>query len=407
MSDIKTDICVVGGGPAGLTLALLLLRSGVRVTVVEKARNFDREYRGEILQPGGLALLDRLGVLDGARERGAYELSRFQLSDGQRVLMDFDYGRLPAPHDHLLSLPQRHLLEELHEACEKFDGFDYLPRQGISGLKRDGGAVHGITTLGRDGSHSVEALCVVGADGRYSKTRVLAGITNQRHDVFDMDVLWFKLPMRQPPSGVVRIHRGEGGPVIVYDSFPDSIQVGWTLAHGSHREISGRGIDFVREQAARSLPEYADLIREYVGALTDLTLLDVFAARAEQWVQDGLVLIGDAAHTHSPLGAQGINLAVQDAVVLHPVLLDAVRRGSASASALGAYEQARSGDIDAVMRLQVMQSKGMFATGKVAAAIRPRVAKAVSRTPLGRRITRRIAFGNPDIRVHEELFTAA
>lgn len=406
MSDIETDICVVGGGPAGLTLALLLLRSGVRVTVVEKNRSLDREYRGEILQPGGLALLDRLGVLAGAKERGAYELRRFRLTERRRVLMEFDYGRLPAPYDHLLSLPQRHLLEELLGCCEQFDGFRYLEGQGLAELVRDGGAVRGLTTIGRDAGHSVEALCVVGADGRYSKTRALAGITNQRHDVFDMDVLWFKLPMSEQPSGVVRIHRGDGGPVIAYDSFPGSVQAGWTLPHRSYREISGRGIDYVRDAAARSLPEYADRIREHVGVLTDLTLLDVFAARAERWALDGLVLIGDAAHTHSPLGAQGINLAIQDAAVLHPVLLDAVRGRTATAEVLGAYEKARSADIDAVMRLQVMQSKGMFATGKVAAAVRPRIAKVVSRTPLGRRVTRRIAFGNPGIRVREDLFTA-
>jgi monooxygenase len=405
VTDIRTDVCVVGGGPAGLTLALLLLRSGVRVTVVEKARGLDREYRGEILQPGGLALLDRLGVLRDARDRGACELTRFRLTDSRRVLMDFDYRRLPAPYDHLLSLPQRHLLQALLSRCERFEEFRHLPGHGVARLLEDGGAVRGVTTKGHDGARTVTARVVVGADGRYSKTRTLAGIANRRHDVFDMDVLWFKLSA--DPTGVVRIHRGAGGPVIAYDSHPGSVQIGWTLPHHSYRETAARGIEHVREQVARSLPEYADRIRASVGALTDLTLLDVFAARAEHWVRDGLVLIGDAAHTHSPLGAQGINLAVQDAVVLHPVLVDALRRGTGAVGAdlLAAYERERAADIDAVMRLQVMQSKGMFAEGRLAATVRPRIAKAVSRTPLGRRITRRIAYGNPAIQVREDLFT--
>lgn len=403
--DIRTDVCVVGGGPAGCTLALLLLRSGVRVTLVEKARTFDREYRGEILQPGGLLLLDALGVLGGAKARGARAHSRFRLTDRRRVLMEFDYGRMPGPHNHLLSLPQRHLLEELHAACEKYDDFTFLPGHRIAELRHEDGAMRGLTTSGHDGSRTVDALCVVGADGRYSKTRSLAGIANRRHDVFDMDVLWFKLPAPGGPTGVVRIHRGEGGPVIAYDSHPDTVQAGWTLPHGSYRQTAELGIDHVREQAARSLPEYADRIRETLTALTDLTLLDVFAARAERWVDDGLVLIGDAAHTHSPLGAQGLNLAVQDAVALHPFLVEAVRRGSAARDVLGAYETARSPDIDAVMRLQLMQSKGMFASGRVAAAVRPQIARIVSRTPVGTRITRRIAFGNRAIRIREDLFT--
>ncbi|CAM5658526.1 Monooxygenase OS=Streptomyces antimycoticus OX=68175 GN=SANT12839_038700 PE=4 SV=1 [Streptomyces antimycoticus] len=64
--EIDTDVCVVGGGPAGLVLALLMLRSGARVTVVECARAHQRVFRGEILQPGAMAL-DALDVLAGAR----------------------------------------------------------------------------------------------------------------------------------------------------------------------------------------------------------------------------------------------------------------------------------------------------------------------------------------------------
>jgi 2-polyprenyl-6-methoxyphenol hydroxylase and related FAD-dependent oxidoreductases len=141
-----------------------------------------------------------------------------------------------------------------------------------------------------------------------------------------------------------------------------------------------------------------------VTSLHDLTLLDVFAGCAQQWARDGLVLIGDSAHTHGPLGAQGINLALQDAALLHPILVKALRTGDVSAAALGEFATLRRPDVDRVLKMQLMQSKGMLAKNPVADAIRPVATTLIGRTPIGKKITQRIAFGNPAIRVHSELF---
>ncbi len=404
MEEIKTDFCIVGGGPAGLTLALLLLRSGARVTVVERSRSFDREYRGEILQPGGLALLDELGVLAGARERGAHEHQRFQLVERGRALLDIDYQRLPPPYNYLLSIPQRHVLEELLSRCARHDGFTYLGGSRITSLLREHGQVRGVTSEGRDGRHAVVAHCVVGADGRYSKTRRLAGIATRRLDVFDYDVLWFKVPAAGREPRDVRIFRAAGSPVLVYRSYPDSIQIGWTLPHRAYPALAAHGVDHVKEEVIRAIPPYAELIAEHVRALTDLTLLDVFAGQAEEWVADGLVLLGDSAHTHSPIGAQGINLAIQDAALLHPVLMASLAAGDASADFLSRFPAERRPSIDRVMRLQVMQSKAMLSHGKFAATVRPRAAKLLAHTPVYRKILTRIAFGDRPVRIATDLF---
>lgn len=409
MSEAGTDVCVVGGGPAGLMLALLLLRSGLKVTVVEKARSLERDYRGEILQPGGLRILDQAGVLPRAKARGSYELTRFQLMDGSRPVMDMDYRRLPAPHNYLLSLPQRHLLAELGERCREQPGFVLLSGYRASELVRAQatGAISGVVADSGTERVTVRARCVVGADGRYSKVRALAGIGNHRYDVFDLDVVWFKLPWAGEPTGRVRIFRAPTNPALVYDAFPGAIQIGWTVPHGGYRAVAARGLAEVTAQIRQSVPEYAGLIDAHITSLTDLKLLDVFGARARRWATDGLVLLGDAAHTHSPLGAQGINLALQDAAILHPILVRALADGDLSGGRLDEFERRRGRDIDGVMRFQKMQSKGMFAAGGLAGFLQPLAGRLLMQTPVGAKITRHVTLGNPGIRLAHELFDHA
>ncbi|SBT42911.1 FAD-dependent monooxygenase [Micromonospora auratinigra] len=405
MEDVEVDICVVGAGPAGLTLALLLLRSGVRVAVVEKATGLDRQFRGEILQPGGQAVLDRLGVLAGARERGAVEHDGFQLVQRGRVLIDGDYRRLPGPFNCLLSIPQPHVLAVLLAACEGYDGFRWLPGHKVTALLDTDGRVAGVRCAGPGGERVVTARCVVGADGRYSKVRRLAGIDPGRHDVFDQDVVWCKLPAPADAPYRVQIFRADGNPVLTYRSVPEQLQLGWTLPHGGWREVTAGGIDAVRARIRAAAPPYADLVDAHLRSLRDLTLLDVFSARAPEWTRDGLLLVGDAAHTHSPIGAQGINLALQDAVAAHPVLVAAVRAGHADRALLERFTARRRREIAAIGRIQRVQSGAMLAAGRVAGAVRPRLAGVASRTPLYRAVLGRIAFGDRSLRIAEDLLT--
>ena len=403
MDELTTDFCVVGAGPAGLALSLLLLRSGARVTLVERSRTLDRAYRGEILQPGGSKILDGLGVLAGVRERGAYTLDGFRFVAGGRPQLTVDYTRLPAPYHYLLSTPQQHILAELVERCGRYERFTYRPGSRIRQLLTDGGRVTG-AVIGGDNEAAVRALCVIGADGRYSKTRQLAGFGNTRLDVFDQDLLWFKLtvaPERRP--GWVEIHRGEAGAVLVHDSYPDKVQIGWTLPHRGYAAVADRGVAHIKEMISSLLPRYADLIAEQVTDLADLTLLDVFAATADEWVRDGLVLIGDAGHTHGPLGAQGINLALQDAALLHPVLMGALRDGDAGAAVLKAYAAARRPDVEKVLQVQLAQAEGML--GRRPAGAPPGADQ--RRPPADDDRTAWIAYGNPGIRVCSDLFVDA
>jgi 6-methylpretetramide 4-monooxygenase len=400
----QADVCIVGGGPAGLTLALLLVRSGAEVIVVEKARSLEREYRGEILQPGALLLLDQLGLLAPVRRRGGYELSRFQLVEHGKILMDIDYRRLLRPYDYLFSVPQRHLLEELQAACTAHTGFKQLSGTAAHALLREGDRVTGIRCGSGDQEQTVLARCVVGADGRYSRVRKLAGIGYQRIEAFEHDVLWFKLPAPDRAVHDIRVMRDSGSPMLVHDSYPGRLQLGWTLPHRGYRELAAGGIGPVKEAIASAAPAYRDLIMEQITSLNDLTLLDVFAGAAQAWAADGLLLIGDAAHTHGPIGAQGINLALQDAAVAHEVLLAALHAGDTGGHMLAPFEERRRPAIDRVMTLQGRQAKAMLSTGRLARVVRPAAAKVLAHTPLYRKVLGQIAFGDRGIRIRTDLF---
>ncbi|MDN3027276.1 FAD-dependent monooxygenase [Streptomyces sp. S.PB5] len=406
VGELEADVCVVGAGPAGLALALMLLRSGVKVALLERSTGLRRDFHGEILQPGGQRILGDLGVLDAARERGACTLKGFQVLQDQRLVLDIDYRRLQSPYDCLLALPQRHLLQELLAACRGLPGFTLLEGYRLNALLRDGDAVTGaVAQRGTGHTATVRARVVVGADGRFSRTRMLAGIDAGRTEAFDQDVVWFALPAPGLAPGYVQVHRTERGALLVHDTHPGRLRIGWTLPHRSWNRVAALGIDAIRRELTDALPQFAELFREHPPALSDLQLLDVFAAQAQEWVRDGLMLVGDSAHTHGPIGAQGINLALQDAAAAHPVLLDAVRAGDASRDRLLPYEQRRRPAAASVHRMQRIQAKAVLGHGgPVVTRLRSRAAAVVTRSRIGERITRKVAYGIDPVDVRTDLF---
>jgi monooxygenase len=403
-SDEQAEVCIVGAGPAGLTLALLLLRSGLRVSLVERTRAFDREFRGEILQPGAMQLLDELGVLADIRRRGGYELERFEMIDNGRLCMRIEYRDLASDFNFLLSVPQRHLLEELLAQCCRYRRFNYHEGASITALERDGGRVVGIHYRQDSEERTIAASLVVGADGRYSKTRKLAEIPFNRQENFAHDVLWFRVPLPAGDPTQVRVYRSGGNPVLAYRSYPDFLQLGWTLPHGRYRELASQGFDETKRQILRAAPMYEAPIAQAIHKMSDLTLLDVFSGNAGIWTLPGLVLVGDSAHTHGPIGAQGINLAIQDAVVLHPEVIRSVSSGEDGTDDLGPYEARRRPDIEAVTVLQGRQARGMLSDNPIGNLLRPYVMRALGHTPIYAKTLNQLAFGRSPISVRSDLF---
>lgn len=388
---IRTDVAVVGGGPGGLVSALMLLRSGLSVTVLEKSPTLDRTFRGEVLQPGGIEVLDQLGVLGEAAALGSVRHHRFRFLHGEKTVFTVDYSRMPAPGDQLLSLPQRHLLSVLLQQCARHDRFRYLARQRVNDLVHPGRPGEQTSVITRD--YAVHAQCVVGADGRHSIVRKLSGLgANPRRDS-EFDVAWLRLAAAPAPSEV-RTFADASMPVLSYHPAPDSVQIGCLIPGGSYPQLVDEGIARFRERLAQVAPPLAEPVREQLHDFDQVSLLDAFCQTAPRWSCPGVVLIGDAAHTPSPVGAQGINLSLQDAVALHPLLVRAIAQGNEQGS-IAEFEAIRRPAVEQISAMQRAQTRMLFSPsrGPIARRARMTAVRLVHRTPLGAKITRRIAHG--------------
>ncbi len=322
----RTTCLVVGGGPAGMVLGLLLARAGVAVTVLEKHADFLRDFRGDTVHASTLTLLDELGL--GERFAGLpqrrFDRVRVQLDQG--FVQVGDMSRLPGRHRHIALVPQWDLLDLLADAAAEEPTFTLRRDAEVVDLVREGGRVAGVRFVDRtDGSrHELRATLTVACDGRRSAVRAAAGLAPRGFGV-PMDVWWFRLPRRaDDPSGAVG--RFSAGRIMVMIDRGDYWQCGYLIGKGSDAVLRAEGIDGFRARLTDLVAWVGDRVDTLVS-FDDVKLLDVRLERLRRWYADGLLLIGDAAHAMSPVGGVGINLAVQDAVAAARILAPALRAG--------------------------------------------------------------------------------
>jgi 2-polyprenyl-6-methoxyphenol hydroxylase-like FAD-dependent oxidoreductase len=322
----RTTCLVVGGGPAGMVLGLLMARAGVEVTVLEKHADFLRDFRGDTVHASTLTLLDELGLADRFAKIPHRLLDRMQAQLDNGTVPLADLRRLPGAHQNIALVPQWDLLDMLAEAAEEESTFTLRRNAEVRGLLREGGKVVGVRYIDREtgAEHQMRATVTVACDGRGSAVRSAAGLRPRSFGV-PMDVWWFRLPRREddPPGGVGRFSTGH---FCVMIDRGDYWQCAYLIRKGSDAALRAAGIEELRRRFATLLPWMADRV-DQLRSWDDVSLLDVRLERLRRWDLDGLVLIGDAAHAMSPVGGVGINLAVQDAVATARILGPALASG--------------------------------------------------------------------------------
>ena len=379
---VEADICVVGAGPAGLTLALGLARRGRDVVVLDQKSAFERSFRGETMSPDAVWLLDRLGVL--GRLRGStLTTKRIELRDGGRRVLTADFAASGRPSPYPVEIPQPLLLAALHEQASALPGYRLLRGHAASGLLRDGaGRVAGVRCERPDGSVEVRAALTVAADGRYSTLRDLAGLDAAKIPLA-RDFVWFKVPM--PPRwdrDVYHVRLLRGAQAVIIPTVPDHLRVGFNVPKGELRRLRARGIGALHERIAELAPDLAPTVRDHVADWSGTAALDIFTAVVPRWSVPGFVLAGDAAHTLSPVLGLGVHHALVDAVHLAPLAADALGRpgrGAALDAAAAEFQRLREPSVALSRSLQLRQERAFEVSGFAGAALRRNVYRAVDR----------------------------
>ncbi|WP_066583206.1 FAD-dependent oxidoreductase [Sphingomonas pruni] len=383
MTDV--DVCIIGGGPAGMVAGLLFARAGLKTTVLEKHKDFLRDFRGDTVHPSTLRVFSELGLLDELLRRPHQKVERLGARIAGRDMQIVDLTHLNVPAPYIALMPQWDFLDFVADAARRYPTFDL--RQSCEGaeLIEEGGRVIGVRTA--DGQE-IRARLTIAADGRDSRHR--DGLPAIQIGA-PMDVFWFRIPkVAQPENDTMGVF--DTGILFVLIDRGDYYQCAFVFPKGGAEKIRAEGLDAFRDRVRAIGPETAT-VDQGVTRWDDVKLLTVTVDRLQKWDRPGLLVIGDAAHAMSPIGGVGINLAVQDAVAAANILAAPMAAGDDPDPLLHKVHDRRIRAVKLTQGMQKMVQDTIIApllSNSEPLDAPPLAAKMLDRIPLLRRIPARL-----------------
>jgi 2-polyprenyl-6-methoxyphenol hydroxylase-like FAD-dependent oxidoreductase len=389
-TEARTTCCIAGGGPAGMMLGFLLARAGIDVIVLEKHKDFLRDFRGDTIHPSTLELMHELGLLQRFLALPHQEARYLGGVIGDEHVRIADFTHLPTKCRFVAFMPQWDFLDFMAGEARAHPAFSLRMETEAVDIIEEEGRIAGVRARDRHGGElRIRAGLVVGADGRHSTIRRAAGL--EVEDIgAPIDVLWMRLT-RRPSDGAEALGRVKAGCIFVMIDRGDYWQCALVIAKGGFEEVKRRGMEALRNTIAEIAPALKDRV-EQLRDWRDVSLLTVTVDRLKRWWRPGLICVGDAAHAMSPVGGVGINLAIQDAVAAANILAEPLRTGSLRNDNLQAIQDRRMFPTRATQALQVVIQNRILSRVLAAKAplSPPWPIKLLSRVPILQRIPARI-----------------
>jgi 2-polyprenyl-6-methoxyphenol hydroxylase-like FAD-dependent oxidoreductase len=365
--------------------------------VLEGHESFHREFRGEVLQPSTAHLLDELGLLEYILAQPHSLLTEGLVRLNGKIAGEFSFKTIVPEYPYAIWMPQPIFLQALLDKATPFRSLQCWMGARVNGLIEDAETVVGVrgTRHGKE-PFEIRADVVVGADGRFSAVRRL-GHFDTAYQHHDFDVIWFVI--EQPPDWPSTMYFSLGSEVqgLMLPKYPHHIQAGLFLPTGAWRQWREAGVATVAERVRRLDPVFAEFAARLEG-FQPFFPLEGQITLVKDWAHAGVVLIGDAAHTMSPAGAIGVNVALATAVVAAQELYPLLGHGPIAQDDLATIQQLREGDVRTLHRFQLGAQRVLLSqTGgsPVLSWLLPKVFPLLLHSPLLPRVQRRLFFGAP------------
>lgn len=349
-SPLATTCCIIGGGPAGIMLGFLLARVGIQVTVLEKHKDFFRDFRGDTIHPSTLELLHELGLLEKFLKIPHSQVTGLSaIVGGQRFRMS-DFSHLSTHCKYIALMPQWDFLNFLSAEAARFPSFTLRMGWEATGLLRQDRAIVGVTANTPDGPAEIPATLTVGCDGRHPISREAAYLPLIDYGV-PVDILWLRIA-RRPTDPENALGYFNYGRFIILINRNEYFQVGYLIPKDAFPQIQQNGVPAFQQSIERIVPFLAGRTSE-IDSWDKVKLLTIQVNRLREWSSPGLLCIGDAAHAMSPVGGIGINIALQDAVATANILTESLLSGTLTEHNLASVQHYRESAVRNTQRMQV------------------------------------------------------